>query len=496
MEVRVHRIIEQCARSGQQFVDEEFQVCVCPLDQLAAACFNGEWPLFTAEFWDSFGSKRTPPQGPLALHRDPGRAKHQRWLQLQWRRPESFAAEPEVFVPPVAAQSIKQGVIGDCWFMSALSVLTQRQDRLQKLFITTEHNDAGVYAVRFHKDGVVRDVLIDSQFPADDKGRPAFGRSTRENELWVMILEKAYAKMHQSYEAIESGFVDQALVDMTGGVGSRVDMTSDDVRQNIRNGTLWKQLQEYNSFGYLMGAGSPAGSDREANASASGIVQGHAYAILDIRQVGKIRLLRLRNPWGRKEWTGDWSDKSPLWTKRMKVKLDFVDAEDGTFWMSFEDFTAQFDDIYVCRFFDAVHGWVAHAPVLGEWKGLSAGGCTNFSSVVNSPQYIVDVSVPMSIVLMLAQADTRGTDQELKAISVELYDNEGQRVRKRHCGQLVSSNPESYIFRREVSLEVSLQPGRYTALFSAFNRGDETSYTIRMYSQGAALFQEAPEWVA
>jgi len=31
-----------------------------------------------------------------------------------------------------------------------------------------------------------------------------------------------------------------------------------------------------------------------------------------------------RNPWGSMEWTGDWSDNSPLWTEEMQVCCFFV----------------------------------------------------------------------------------------------------------------------------------------------------------------------------
>jgi hypothetical protein len=139
----------------------------------------------------------------------------------------------------------------------------------------------------------------------------------------------AYAKLHRSYEAIESGFVDQALVDLAGGVGGRIDLSKDPAKKEARTGQLFQQLLQYRANGFLLGAGSPAGSDSEANASPSGIVQGHAYAILDVQDVDGNQLLRLRNPWGRKEWTGDWSDQSPLWTRRMKQKLNWVDADDG-----------------------------------------------------------------------------------------------------------------------------------------------------------------------
>jgi hypothetical protein len=48
----------------------------------------------------------------------------------------------------------------------------------------------------------------------------------------------------------------------------------DEGKEAVRNGSLFKTLLSYAQSGYLMGAGSPAGSDSEANASPYGIVQG------------------------------------------------------------------------------------------------------------------------------------------------------------------------------------------------------------------------------
>lgn len=49
----------------------------------------------------------------------------------------------------------------------------------------------------------------------------------------------------------------------------------------------------------------------------SGLILNHAYSLNDILEIadpfneGKtVRLLRLRNPWGKSEWKGAWSDKS------------------------------------------------------------------------------------------------------------------------------------------------------------------------------------------
>jgi len=53
-----------------------------------------------------------------------------------------------------------------------------------------------------------------------------------------------------------------------------------------------------------------------------GLVTGHAYAVISVMEVENdgetLNLLRIRNPWGKGEWTGDWSDKSELWTDDLK----------------------------------------------------------------------------------------------------------------------------------------------------------------------------------
>ena len=72
------------------------------------------------------------------------------------------------------------------------------------------------------------------------------------------------------------------------------------------------------------------------------IIPHHAYAILEVWEVEGNQLLKIRNPWGDKEWDGDWSDNDSKWTKSIIEAVNPTFANDGTFFMSMKDFVHQF----------------------------------------------------------------------------------------------------------------------------------------------------------
>jgi hypothetical protein len=79
------------------------------------------------------------------------------------------------------------------------------------------------------------DVTIDDLFPCSPLGDPLFAGSSR-NELWVMLLEKAYAKLHGSYFALNEGTVDEVLSDLTGFPTSSYHLGDEHVQSFIENG--------------------------------------------------------------------------------------------------------------------------------------------------------------------------------------------------------------------------------------------------------------------
>jgi len=82
--------------------------------------------------------------------------------------------------------------------------------------MTTTANQQGCYAVKMYVDGIQREVVVDDLFPFDPyKEQWAFSR-TNQNELWVLILEKAWAKVYGGYHRIEVGNTGEAMPVMTG----------------------------------------------------------------------------------------------------------------------------------------------------------------------------------------------------------------------------------------------------------------------------------------
>ena len=194
---------------------------------------------------------------------------------------------------------------------------------------------------------------------------------------------QAYAKYYGSYAEIERGFVHHALQDLTGCESERVSLLPAS-RGNGKK-SLWARLRHYYHNGYILGAGTGDANDTDkdvvraihCNTSLAvahrllttssfsslwqrdrGITFNATYTVYDVKEADGICLLRLRNPPGdHPEWSGDWSDKSPLWTAKMKLRFAYVDdTSDNSFYMSFDDFCNIFKSLYVCKWYNQ-HSW-------------------------------------------------------------------------------------------------------------------------------------------
>lgn len=122
--------------------------------------------------------------------------------------------------------------------------------------MTKEANAEGIYRVRICKNGVWVDVLVDDLLPCEPLGGTLFA-GCMNNEIWIALLEKAYAKVHGSYYLLQGGFVSEALQDLTGCPTSCYNLSDETVVHFVQNGQFWELLKHFWNEGYLMALSTP-----------------------------------------------------------------------------------------------------------------------------------------------------------------------------------------------------------------------------------------------
>ena len=82
---------------------------------------------------------------------------------------------PKLFGELLTPRDVVPGILGDDWFLSAVSILAGEPMLIKRLFAATpEYNVEGLYRVRLCKGGVWQEVTIDELIPCYAKGEPVF----------------------------------------------------------------------------------------------------------------------------------------------------------------------------------------------------------------------------------------------------------------------------------------------------------------------------------
>ena len=258
------------------------------------------------------------------------------WDSFKWCRVEEIfdSKNYSVFYEGIAVEDIVQGKISDCYFLSVLGSLCKFPKMVEKLFYFKEKTKEHVYGIYFYINGHKKLVLIDDYLPYVGVGFKQFAMSkSEENEIWVALMEKAWAKINGNYIRIGcGGSPNEAFDVLTEAYSEEVA-----VKPSIKD-ALWNKLVDGQKRGFIMTAGTSGNDDVED----VGLSVGHAFTVLGIHEIKGERVIRLRNPWGEGEFNGDWSDFSSKWTEELKQKYKYYEKEDGDFFMGYKDFLKYF----------------------------------------------------------------------------------------------------------------------------------------------------------
>lgn len=273
----------------------------------------------------------------------PKKAKDVNTNNIEWRRVKEVIPQAKLFDSKIEFDDIKQGNLGNCYFLSAIAALSEFPYLIYQIFRTTEENDAGYYEIVLFLDGEWQIVFVDDFLPFE-KGTEKFVFAKPNGlELWVVLLEKAWAKVNGGYSLTIAGWPSDPLAVLTGFSTEKV------THKDTNNDDLFRIILTSDKNNNIM----CTSTKNDGTCEKFGLVVNHAYTLIGAKEhvyKGKnIRLVRIRNPWGYKEWAGDWSDSSPLWNEELKKIFDQVKGDDGTFYMSIEDFVQFFECTHICH---------------------------------------------------------------------------------------------------------------------------------------------------
>eukprot|EP01065_Artemidia_motanka_P026640 TRINITY_DN3180_c0_g1_i10.p1 TRINITY_DN3180_c0_g1~~TRINITY_DN3180_c0_g1_i10.p1 ORF type:complete len:871 (+),score=193.33 TRINITY_DN3180_c0_g1_i10:267-2879(+) len=405
--------------------------------------------------------------------------------EYQWRRADDvdkpvrgsweLAAEVDG-VRTLSTGAMTQGELGDCWFLSALSVVCMRPDLASRLLISQTVSKQGVYCLRFWKDGVWTPVFVDDHLPVVDWGALAFAQTKGCNQLWPSLVEKAFAKLHGSYAAIESGNASEAFAALTGAPCESIDLSPS---ADLDTDVVWSRMISSLECGSLLAAA--CGQDgMEQSSRQLGLVTSHSYSVQNVL-IGPrgVRLVKLRNPWGSTEWKGAWGDHDDRnWTAELRREYQSQQVlDDGVFHMSFPDFLTHFRSVCICH---AYEGWFSDSRECSFSKRFHPTGLT----AQFSRQYVIETTQPTRMFLSVVQRSKGGRWGDGNAEKdVGLFVVKGTPKAEDVEGQ----QPVAAMFANDKRIStcefVLSEPGTYVALpYSLLNTADDTPYSIAVWA--------------
>ena len=485
---------------------------------------------------------------------------------VEWYPLSQISDCAQFFSDGVESNDVIQGCLGDCWFISALSVIATKDyllrgefsddilsdkkiDQEENMMLSTgvyppifhSFRKKGIFCFRFFKNFKWRYVLVDNRLPCNkiynDNQTPTllFGQCRARNEFWVPLIEKAYAKLHGSYRSLVSGLIDDGLVDLTGLTSKKMVIEADKLKTRQKADELWDILlnnstltfqensKQKTSEGKIVSAkyftrnktmmgcsveskGNNVEMEVVLHNRHTGILAGHAYSILDVFEIPKprgkkrkkSRLLRIRNPWGRKEWNGKWSDDS-VETKQNKERIEQklnekykgtnekinLSQEDGTFLMCFSDFRQIFNKLYICKNFPPNFIGIR---IYGQWTKNESGGLPinqkQEKTFYNNPQYYLQKDIDGLVSISLLQNDGRLVEpyfpfsNSINKVCLLIF----KITSKNRVTNLNNLLDKTLIVnRRDSILELKLTRGSYVVIPSTFETGRTGDYCLEFH---------------
>jgi len=364
---------------------------------------------------------------------------------------------------------VYQGALEDAYLVAAMQAIGMKPQLVANVFANMDFSDPrlGLFIIRLYKHGQWHYVEIDDSLPYDKSYNPLCSSGEFfPSCAWASLIEKAYAKLHGSWEGLGGGgHVEEVMADLTGGCASRFSTT------DVAPDRLWQYLEAMQSW-CVFACNINANECSKRNIP----IQGHwASSIFQVRKHDGVLYVCVLT-------------SAPTATVRHMPVCDVPTAEgygihDGFAWLRIDDFVTLFDIIYECRLINSdlgspqftgipfSPGWISGSPWFEEMWAFQGDVYSE-----TAPNFLIEVrDTPNEITLEVSQTDVRYNDPHtepesgrgLQAPVLLRFYQCSKEVSEQGGGEIYLVHLSAWGHCRDACTGVKvMQPGKYLAMVS------------------------------
>ncbi|MEA5572093.1 C2 family cysteine protease [Calothrix sp. UHCC 0171] len=201
-------------------------------------------------------------------------------------------ASGSLFQNGISYQDITQGQINDCFFLAGLAATAINSvQTIENMFIDNGDN---TFTIKFWRNQIADYVTVDRYLPTDSSGNFVYASKGKNynnstNELWVALVEKAYAQLN------ESGWIYQDNTNSYSGIAQGGYIG--DALQHITGNKVWMSVPlDFQTIINSINLSESIGFGSKLKPVSANIIAGHAYALVNYNY--STQKFTLFNPWG------------------------------------------------------------------------------------------------------------------------------------------------------------------------------------------------------
>ena len=266
--------------------------------------------------------------------------------EIEWKRISEIIPKPVIYEEIMNINNLRFGRISYIYFYSVLSALSQFPSLFNKIILTREYNQNGIYKLLLFIDGEFQIIYIDDYFPCIKNSNILYFIKPSNFEFWAILIEKAWAKINGGYQNIINSWPVDLFRALTGSSCEEIihdELTSDEL--------FYELNYSDKNFGFCISL-----SNNNKDVVKKGLLNYHMYILVETEKIdmGKnlyLYLCKFRDPTGESNWIGDWNEKSELWNEKIRIKINKnkLNLKKGEFWICIEDVKKYFIRSDICH---------------------------------------------------------------------------------------------------------------------------------------------------